>query len=124
MSGKQSMTGVRFGGKVEQRAGVSAIQTMDDIDASGDVQQIIDASGGNLDAIAAQLAILIPKIKDYAPNATREVESLQKAEAAARSGQTAEMLAALRGAGKWVIRLARDVGAELVAKLIEKQIGL
>jgi hypothetical protein len=124
MRGEQYMENIRSGGKVQQRTSLPATQVMRDIDAAGDVQQIIEVLSTNLDVIAAQLADLIPKIVDYDPNATGEVERLTRAEAAAQSGNASEMLAALKGIGRWVIDFSSKVGAGVVAKLIEKQMGI
>jgi hypothetical protein len=49
---------------------------------------------------------------------------LKNAEEAAKRGDTAGVVASLNGVSKWVLGFAGDIGTSLVAKVIEKQMGL
>ena len=56
--------------------------------------------------------------------AAAELDQLEEAESAARAGETSRVLDYLKGAGSGVIEFASKVGTSVVAKLVEKQVGL
>lgn len=49
---------------------------------------------------------------------------VKAAEEAAQKNDTGGVLSKLKGAGSWVLEVAKSVGAEVIAKVIEGQIGL
>ena len=118
---EQGMTGVKSGGTVEQRSATPVRQTMDTIDAAGDVRQIIESAGPG--ALAAELTKVLGALKAYDPAATAVADKLTAAATAAQAGDAAGAAGHLRGIGKWVGELATKVGASLVAHVIEKQAG-
>ena len=116
MSGsKQSMEGVKSGGRVRQRSNVETEQTMKQIEAVGDVEQLIQVATSNVEALAAELSALIPKLREYDPGATAELERLRLAEDAAKAGKGDGIVSALKGTARWVCDFATKVGASLVA---------
>jgi hypothetical protein len=124
MLSKQTMENIKSaGGKVEQRSNVAVEQLMRNIDASGDVRQLIDIAATNLDVIAAELVKLRAELQRYDPGATAELSRLEKAEAAARAGDSSGVVESLKGAARWVVDFATKVGTSVVAKIIEKQMG-
>jgi ParB-like chromosome segregation protein Spo0J len=120
---KQTMENVK-GKNVTQRSSHTSEQMMRGIEAAGDVQQLIEAADGDLDVIAAELEKLRLEMRKYDPTATVELNRLEKAEAAARAGNSSGVLNHLKGAGRWVVEFGTKVGTSIVAKIIEKQIGL
>lgn len=120
---EQKMSGVKSGGKVVQVANAAARQTMEKIDAAGNVEQLIKIVGNETAAIASELEILRSKLITYDPNATAELDRLEKAHRAAERGDSSGIVSSLRGAGRWVVDLAKDAGASIVAEIIEKQMG-
>ena len=121
---KQSMENVKAGGKVLQSSNVDTDQAMKDIDAAGDVEQLIAVVGSKTAAISAELTRLHEKLGRYDPNATAELQRVKNAEEAAKLGDGAGVVASLKGVARWVLDFAKEVGTSLVAKIIEKQMGL
>jgi hypothetical protein len=124
MVSTQRMTNIKSGGTVEQRANVPVEQVMDQIDAAKDVRQLIDVASANLDLIAGQVSTLRTKLEEYDPKASVELGKLAAAETAARSGDSGNLLANLKGLARWVADFASKIGVSVVSKLIEHQIGL
>jgi flagellar motility protein MotE (MotC chaperone) len=120
----QRMSDVKSGATVRQQSNISVDQVLERIDAVGDVEQLIEVATSNLDAAAKQLAKLRAEIQKYDPKATAELDRLAAAETAAKSGDGAGVIANLKGLGKWVSDFASKIGAAIVARLIEKQMGL
>jgi len=100
-----------------------AKQLMSNIDAAGDARQMIDIVHANLGAIEAELTKLRSEMQHASPGATAELKRLEKAEVAARKGDSSGAVENLKGAAKWVVDSATKVGTSVVAKLIEKQMG-
>lgn len=119
---RQTMRGVRAE-TVEQRANVPVSQDMRDIDAR-DVAQIIETVSNDPEWIAAQVRSLRAAVAGYDPNATAELSHLDAVERTAREGDGAGAIAGLKGLGRWVGKIASNIGAGALAKLIEKQAGL
>jgi hypothetical protein len=124
MSSKQSMEDVKAGGSVKQQSNVETEQVMRRIEAVGDVQQLIEFATSNLAALAAELKNLIPQVRAYAPNAVAEIDRLKQAETAANAGDSQGFVSSVKGIARWVGDFAAKVGASLVAKILEKQMGL
>jgi hypothetical protein len=122
-SSRQSMDGVT-GRNISQRSNVETEQKMQQVEASGDVEQLIQIATSHMEAIAIELRELIAKLQAYDPNATAEIDRLKRAEAAAQAGDTHAVVSSLKGAARWVIDFASKVGTSLVAKILEKQMGL
>jgi hypothetical protein len=120
----QNMRNVRSGGRVRQSSNVAADQRMNRINAVGDVEQLISVVGSENEAITAELTKLHEELQKYDANATVEIQRVKNAEEAAKRGDSATVVASLKGVARWVIDFAREVGTELVAKIIEKQMGL
>lgn len=85
-------------------------------------------SDTDLAALAEQLRIVRLAMKDQlATGSTAEqdeqVGQVAKAEIAAAKGDKAGVMAHLKEAGTWAVVVAREAGAEIVAKLIEHYIG-
>jgi hypothetical protein len=123
MSSKQSMEDVKAGGSVKQQSNVETEQVMRRIEAVGDVQQLIEVATSNLAALAAELKDLIPQLNAYDPNALAEIGRLKRAEAAANAGDSHGFVGSLKGTARWVGDFATKVGASLVARVLEKQMG-
>jgi ParB-like chromosome segregation protein Spo0J len=119
----QTMENVRAGGRVEQRSSISTDQLMRGIDAAGDVRQLVEAAGTDLKVIADELAKLRTELHRYDPSAATVLERLERAEAAARSDDSEGVLMSLLGMGRWVLDFATKIGASVVARIIEKQMG-
>jgi hypothetical protein len=124
MTSKQSMEDVKAGGSARQQSNVETEQVMRRIEAVGDVEQLIQVATSNLEALATELKDLIPKLQAYDPNAATEIDRLKQAETAAHAGDGAGFVRSLKGAARWVGDFATKVGASLVAKVLEKQMGL
>lgn len=119
----QSMHKVKSGGSITQQSGVPAMQAMDDIDAAGDVGQVIMEAGIDPERLAADLLRLRDAVAAFDPRATVELTRLDAAGDAAQQGDGAGALTRIQGLGRWVGKLAADIGAEVLAKIIEKQMG-
>jgi|ERR1022692_303353 hypothetical protein len=52
------------------------------------------------------------------------LSNLARAELAARDGNGTSAMAHLARAGKWALQVARDIGAEVAAKAIQKSLGI
>jgi hypothetical protein len=124
MKSSQKMRGVKSGGKVLQKANVPTEQEMDEIDATGDVEQLIEVAG-KIDPkkMEAELTKLHEELKKHDPNATAELQRVGNAEAAAKRGDSSGAASSLTGAGQMVLNLAKELGTSIVAKIIEKQMG-
>lgn len=121
---QQRMERVKSGRDVVQSSNVATDQTMADIEAAGDVQQLIAAIGNDTETISAELRKLHAELVKYDPNATAELQSVKNAEEAARHGDSAGIVLSLKGVARWVVDFAKKLGISVVAKIIEKQIGL
>ena len=124
MKSKQTMENVKSGGAVEQQSSAAADQTMRKIDAAGDVHQIIEITSANMKTIEDELTKLRSALEKYDPNATTELARIKSAEKAAKEGNGAGVVEALRDTAKWVLDFATKIGTSVIAKIIEKQIGL
>jgi hypothetical protein len=120
---KQRMENVKAGGKVLQSSNIDADQAMKDIDAAGDVEQLIAVVGSETAAISAELTKFHAELEKYDPSATAELQRVKNAEEAAQLGDNAGVVASLKGTARWVLDFAQKVGTSLVAKIIEKQMG-
>ena len=74
MEAKQSGKRIKAGGSVRQKSNIPATQTLSDIGATSDVEQLVEVVSPNIELIAAQLKELISQIKKYDPNATADIE--------------------------------------------------
>ena len=59
-------------------------------------------------------------MEKYDPGAKTELDRLAAAEEAARRGNSAKVVASLKGVGRWVGDFAAKVGVQVVATIIEK----
>jgi hypothetical protein len=121
---EQTIKKVKSRGSVSQRSTARISQTMDDVDAEGDVQQIIEEAARDPAIVAEQVKKLRDAVHAFDPNAAVELARLDAAEEAARRGDSSGAIASLEGLGRWVVKIATDIGAATVAKLIEKQVGM
>jgi hypothetical protein len=121
---KQSMRNVKAGRDARQKSDIAIEQTMDAVEAIGDVEQLITVVDTQKAAISSELVKLRTELTKYDPNATTELERLKKAEDAAKRGDSAGVVANLKGIARWVLDFSKEVGTTLVAKIIEKQMGL
>ncbi len=121
---RQTMKTVKSGGSVKQQSAVPATQEMDDIDAAGDVDQIIEQAGHQPEKIAADVKRLRDAVAAFDPHAAAELGRLDAAEAAAKQGDGAGALGHLKGLGRWVGKIATEIGAGVLAKIIEAQMGM
>jgi len=112
-------------GKVVQKSNVAVDQTMSRIDAAGDVEQLIEVVK-EIDPkeLVAELAKLHEELKTYDPSATVELERVKNAESAAQRGDSSGIVSSLKGAARWVLDFSQKIGATIIAKIIEKQMGL
>jgi hypothetical protein len=124
MAGKQYMKDIKAGGDVKQKSDIPAEQFMEQIEAVGNVVQLLEVVTRNLDTVRSELKELLSKLEAYDPNAAAELDRLRNAVVAAEAGQSQQMLAALKGTARWVADFATKVGTSVVAKILEKQIGL
>jgi hypothetical protein len=121
---RQTMKKVKSGGSVKQQSSVPVTQDMDDIDAAGGVDQIIQEAGNQPGKIAAEVKRLRDAVAAFDPHAATELSRLDAAEVAARRGDGAAALGHLKGLGRWVGKIAADIGAGVLAKIIEAQMGI
>ncbi len=83
-------------------------------------------SGVDMQSLAGELRTLREEIQRRAAS-TGELDSLVnvvQAEKAAQAGDGSTTVKRLASAGKWVLDIAKELGASVVAKLIEGQAGL
>jgi hypothetical protein len=107
---------------VLQSSNVETDQTMDIIDAVGNVEQLIAVVGNDTAAISAELTKLHAELQKYDPNATTELQKVKNAEEAAKCGDGAGIVSSLKGVARWVLDFAKEVGTSVVAKIVEKQL--
>lgn len=123
-SNKQVMRGVKSGGEVVQYANVDVHQTMDDIDAAGDVEQLIAIVQSDTKGIAVELSKLHAKVQEYDASKTEDIQRLKDAEEAAKRGDGTGIVSNLKKVGAWVVDFAKETGTSVAAKVIEKALGL
>jgi hypothetical protein len=123
-SSKQTMQDVKSGGKVRQISNVEIQQVMEKIEAVGDIEQLIEVVEAEIPPIAAELTRLHAELAEYDPKAIAELQRVKNAEDAAKRGDSSGVVANLRGIARWVGDFATKIGTSLVAKIIEKQLGL
>jgi hypothetical protein len=63
-------------------------------------------------------------LEKYDPNATTELGRVKRTEKAAKENNGAGLVEALKDTAKWVLDFATKIGTSVIAKIIEKQIGL
>jgi hypothetical protein len=80
----------------------------------------------DLNAVADELAKLRQAVKAKASTAEQDeaIGALAQAEKAARKGDGPTVLSKLAACGQWVLGVAKDIGVELAAALIQKSLGL
>ena len=80
----------------------------------------------NLNLLAQELERLRSEASKRATSADQVAAAteLAAAEDCAKNGDRSGVLQALKGAGNWVLGIAKDIGTEVAAKVIEHQIGL
>ena len=124
MSGKQTMEGVKAGGSAEQRANNAADQSMKQVEAAGDVRQLIEIASSEMDVVRRELPKLRAAVNDYDSTAQKVLYQLDQAQAAAKENKPDQVVASLKGLGRWVADLATKVGTVVLAKLIEGQVSI
>ena len=87
--------------------------------------------GGVLDE--SQLVVLSRELERLRTEASKRaktpeqstiVAQLEEAEGAAKSGDRNKTLEKLKAGGAWILEIAKEIGTNVVAKLIESQIGV
>lgn len=125
MTSKMTMQDVTSGGKVTQKSNSPADQTMSKIDAAGDVQQLIEViKETDPQLLKAELSKLYEGLKKYNSNATSELQRVKNAKSAAERGDSSGVASSLKGTARWVLDFAEKIGSSVIAKIIEKQMGL
>lgn len=124
MKSKQSMKNVKAGGNLLQKSNVLTQQTMDHVDAARNLQQLLEVTEKIDPAqLKAELTKLHKELMEYDPKAIAELQRVKDAEKAADQGNPKEAASTLIGTARWVGEFAQKIGASVVAKIIEKQIG-
>ena len=80
----------------------------------------------SLEALADDLTRLRSEIRATAESVDEDValSDLARAEVAAREGDGPRVMAHLAQAGRWALTVAKEIGAELAAKAIERSLGM
>lgn len=121
---KQDMQAIKAGGSVIQKSNVATEQHMAEVEAEHDVSQIIELTSADIEALSTEIPKLREEIASYDPSARHEIAALSAAEVAIDAGDTNRALSHLKSLGRWVLDFATKVGASVIAKVIERQIGL
>jgi hypothetical protein len=90
------------------------------------VQLLYGLDSAKLEKLSAELGTLRAELlrRDPCPERAGSVAAIEQAEEAAKKGNSRTVLECLPKAGKWTLDVAKDIGVELVASLLEKQIKL
>jgi len=91
------------------------------------IQGAAALEGIDLKALATELARLRASLKkdsEAHEDADEVISEVAKAEKAAKVGDAASVMSALKGAGSWALETATKIGVTVAAKAIEKSIGM
>ena len=81
----------------------------------------------NYDELAAQLSTLRQELRSKSDGSVEHDEAVYyigQAEKAAKEKDPSKIMQFLKAAGKWTLDVAKDLGVEVAAKLIEHSIGI
>ena len=111
----------------EQR--MSQYNVVGPVGALGDnarAENFIQVAGSDMERLTTELAALKQAAIGRAQSAEQQqaVIAISEAEEAAKAGNPAGMLQKLKAAGKWAADVASSIGKDVLAKIIEHQVGM
>lgn len=89
-------------------------------------ENFIQSAASDLSGLAQELSLLKQTANERAQsNEQREaVQAISEAEEAAKAGNSTSMLKKLKAAGTWAAEIATSIGKDVLAKIIESQLGM
>lgn len=89
-------------------------------------QSLAAVRGVDLGALAPELATLRKALKDRSRNIEHDeaIGHVATAEKAAKKGDRAGVVAALKAAGKWVLNVAKDIGVPVAVEVLKRVSGI
>lgn len=126
------LTGRQIGADTNQQINLQTTGNTGLIIEGGDmyagkrVFNISDGFAPDLGDLANELAELKSRLKEKAQEAEQyeSLSSVALAEKSAREGKLEDVLNQLKGAGKWALNMAQEVGVSLATEALKKALGI